>query len=95
MGRADRAYGGGVGGRGGCVCSEGADRGGEAKGASRAGAELTCGAGLDSASEAECWLEGGLGGDVQRLERYCDEGGTFHGHTIPAVGRYEEVENED
>ncbi len=77
------------------MCSEGADRGGEAKGASRAGAELTCGAGLDSASEAECWLEGGLGGDVQRLERYCDEGGTFHGHTIPAVGRYEEVENED
>lgn len=76
------------------MCGESSDRGGEAKGASCAGAELTGGAGLDSASEAECWLEGGLGGDVQRVERDCDEGGALYGHTIPAVGRLEEVENE-
>lgn len=76
------------------MCGEGADRGGEAKGASGAGAELTGGAAFDSASEAECWFEGGLGGDVQRVEHYCDEGGTLHGHTIPAMGGHEGVENE-
>lgn len=95
MGRANGAYGGGVGGRGCCVCGEGTDRGGEAKGAGCAGAELTCGAGLDSAFKTECRLEGGLGRDVQRVERYCDEGGTLYGNTIPAVGGHEEVENED
>lgn len=94
MGRANGTYGGGVGGRGGRVCSEGADRGGEAKGASRASAELTGGAGLDPASKADCWLEGGLGGNVQRVERYRDEGGALYGRTIPAMGRHEEVENE-